>query len=184
MRRKFAKSRKNNNDEKGQSTVEFALVLVLLMSFIFFFFQLAMVFSWGSFVQYATFMSARAYLSGSSDTGDQNRRAQEVLIKMLKKGGQPNVDRLPIVAKADGGGDVVKGATFGPGPQYQANVRNFSWMQGVTYTFKSRLFMIPFGAKISPQLNTLKLRSESWLGAETSYNDCVRKVQGIIDNGC
>lgn len=175
--------RKNRNEE-GQSTVEFALVLVLLMSFIFFFFQLAMVFSWGSFVQYATFMSARAYLSASSDVGDQKSRAQEVIVKMLKKGGQPNVDRLSIVAKADGGSDEVKGATFGPGPQYQEKSRPVSWMQGVTYTFKSRLFMIPFGGKISPELNTLKLRSESWLGAEPSYNDCVRKTPGIIDNGC
>ena len=180
MRRNFLNLR---NEQKGQSTVEFAMVLVLLMSFIFFFFQMAMVFSWGSFVQYATFMSARAYLSGSADVADQRSRAQEVIVKMLKKGGQPNVDRLPFVAKADGGDDV-KGATFGAGPQYEERVRNFSWMQGVTYTFKSRLFMMPFGSKISPQLNVLKLRSESWLGVETSYNDCVRKVQGIIDNGC
>lgn len=181
MRRiNFKISRK---DEKGQSTVEFALVLVLLMSFIFFFFQLAMVFSWGSFVQYATFMSARAYLSAGNEVGDQKTRAQEVLVKMLKKGGQPNIDRLSIVAKAEGDGDV-KGATFGPGPQHEERVRAFSWMQGVTYTFKSRLFMVPFGGKISPELNTLKLRSESWLGAEPAYRDCVRQMPGIIDNGC
>jgi len=51
----------------GQSTVEFALTLILLMGLILFYLQLTLVFSYGNYVQLRTFMSARAFLSSGPD---------------------------------------------------------------------------------------------------------------------
>ena len=46
----------------GQSTVEFVLVLALVFTFFLFYLQVSMVSAVGSYIQYATFMSARALL--------------------------------------------------------------------------------------------------------------------------
>jgi hypothetical protein len=176
--------------ESGQSTVEFALTLIMLMGFVMFYLQLSMVMAFGNYVHYATFMSARAYLSSGPDQPDQARRAQEVIVRMLKKStSQSSVDRLPSIAKGVGGGDIA-GYESAPPSQFSETNPDSSWMQGVRYTFKSRLFMIPMGGSGSGgpnATNSVTLKSESWLGREPSYEDCIveiTRMKGLIDNGC
>jgi len=182
--------RKKKQTEEGQATVEFALTLMLTFAMVFFFIQLSLMFAWGSYVQYATFMSARAYMAAGPNEEDQVARAKSVISRMVKKGESASGrDRFPFVAKGDGGGDP-NGVKIGPAEQFDPMTRSSSWMEGVRYTFKSRLFMIPFG-KGAPAgndpLNQVTLTSESWLGREPAYAECVtemNKQKGFWDNGC
>jgi len=184
-------SRISNNS--GQSTVEFVLSFVLFFSFVLFYFQLCMVFAFGNFVHYATFMSARAYLAASSDRFDQRDRAREVLVSMVKKSvGQAGVDKFPSIARGFGQGDPG-GFQVDPPSQYEERDRALSWMQGDRYTFKSNLFMSPLaglgkaGTTSNDSLNSLTLTSESWLGREPADDECrgdMGKKKWIFDNGC
>lgn len=180
-------NRASRVSEEGQSTVEFAIILIFLMAFVLFFIQLSLVFAYGNYVHYATFMGARALLSSGPTTNDQIERSRAVMVRMLKKSeGQAGTDRWPGIAKGVGGGEIA-GAEIGPGGQYAKGNPAFSWQQGVRYRFRSRLFWIPLGGDAS--VNELTLTSESWLGREPSYEECVadlsERVGAIfLDNGC
>jgi len=164
--------------DSGQATVEFALTMILFFSFFLFYFQLSMAFAFGNFVHYATFMSARAYLSAGPELGDQQTRARDVIVQMLKKStGASGVDRFPFIAKGVGGSDpggfeVLNGA------------QGLSWMTGVRYTFRSKLFLIPMGGS-TKGVNSVTLTSESWLGREPTSQECQAFMAGrLFDNGC
>lgn len=174
--------------ESGQSTVEFALTLVLLMSIILFFLQLTLIFGYGNYVHYATFMAARAYLSSGPDQDDQATRAKDVLNQMLTQGGQDGgAARWGFIGQGTGGTDPI-GAEIGASqnPPFSATDRNLSWLQGVRYTFRSRLFVLPMGrANAASSANILTLTSESWLGREPSFSECTQDMAGRdYDNGC
>lgn len=178
------------SDEEGQATVEFVLALVMVMSFVLFYIQTALGLAWANYVQYATFMSARAYYSSGQNEADQGARAKKVAIQMLKKGSSGNKDRFGSIGKGDGGSDAdVKGLSIGAGDQFKAGDPDYSWMEGVRYRFKGRLFMLPFpgnSAGAGPD-NTLMLQSESWLGREPTVDECdayMSTVKGSYDNGC
>lgn len=186
----------------GQSTVEFALTMLFLFAFTLFFIQLSLVLSFGNFVHYATFMSARALLSAGSNESDQYDRAKAVIIRTLKKSvGEPGIDKFPSIAKANGQG-VLPGFQAGPAKEFQQDDINYSWMQGVRYTFRSKIFLVPLGKpknNTAPALrklpaNTLELTAESWLGMEVTEFDCSGPQQmgggggrgrgWRTDNGC
>jgi Flp pilus assembly protein TadG len=186
-------------DEEGQSTVEFALTIILLMSFVFLFLQLSLVFGFGNYAHYATFMSARAYLSAGHSYDDQVSRAKSVIINTLKAGdAQAGRDRFPMIAQGVGG-DVLAGFAVNSSgnksfPVPSNGDRSSSWLQGVRYTFSSKLFLIPLGTGKSTSATTngasankLTLTSESFLGREPPDDECqtqLGKVSGLYDNGC
>jgi hypothetical protein len=170
--------------EEGQATVEFALVMLLMLGFILFYIQLSFIFAFGNFTHYATFMSARAFLSAGPDIQDQMERAQAVIKRTVKTG---SGDRFPSIAKGSGGGDPEGFETIST-----RGDRDSSWMNGVRYTFKSRLFLLPMGkdggAKGGKKsVNEVTLTSESWLGREPTHDECkteMGKYPGYWDNGC
>ena len=177
-------------DDAGQSTVEFALTLIMLMAFVLFFIQLSLVFAFGNYVHYATFMSARALLSSGPSPDDQQSRARDVIVRMLKRSqGQAGVDRFRSIGKGIGDGDP-SGFTVEDAGQNPS--RDSSWMNGVRYTFRSKVFILPLegrGKASSPrdQANQVTLTSESWLGREASYSECqtyMSTLKGYFDNGC
>jgi hypothetical protein len=61
-------------------------------------------------------------------------------------------------------------------------------MEGVRYTLTCRLVLVPFAGLVGRSAaNTLTLTSESWLGREPTFDDCLTfmTTKGwIIDNGC
>lgn len=179
-------------NEKGQSTVEFALTLILLMTFVLFNFQFTLMSAYGNFVHYATFMAARAYLSSGPSNNDQRERAAAVLTRMLKKSEGSTADRWPSIAQAVGTdfNTEVRGGAIGEGPRFDRSDSSLSWMEGVRYTFRSRLFLIPMGgSSAEDNVNSLTLTSESWLGRDVSYGECIedldKRVKAVvIDNGC
>ena len=186
------------NKNSGQSTVEFALTLSLFLAFVLFYFQVCMVMAFGSYVQYATFMAARAYKAANQSPQDQIERATQVLTGLVKLSvSQPNLDRFASVARGVGGNSDVPGLFVNPPSEYQPNNRAFSWMQGIRYTFRSSIFLIPLSGTgpagqsqtaLGAGVNQLTLTSESWLGKETSYSECraflAAKNWLFIDNGC
>jgi hypothetical protein len=183
--------KRGSEGEGGQSTVEFALTLMFLMSFVFFFFQLSMVFGVGNYIHYATFMSARALLASGPSQEDQFARARDVMIAMVKSQ-DGNGDRFSTVAKGTGEGEP-KGLRIGKGEQYSPDDAALSWEQGVRYRFRSRLFVIPFGRKPAQDgersPNVVTLESQSWLGREPAYDECQAEMVGreqgwAFDNGC
>src|SRR5690606_25137860 len=106
IKSRFKAAIRKQRGEEGQSTVEFALTLVLLMAFILFFVQVSLMFAWGNYIHYATYMSARAYLAAGPNLEDQQTRARNVIVRMVKKGpAQPGADRLPFVAQGIDGGN-------------------------------------------------------------------------------
>lgn len=181
--------RQSKKSESGQSTVEFALTMILVSGFMFLFFQLSMVMGMSSYVQYATFMSARAYLAAGPDREDQRTRARTVIQQMLKASGNAAQDRLPSIIKGDGGNDgTVTGLNFDD-DNYKP-VRDYSWLQGIRYSFKGRVFLSPIGRGGTTKANlpTLSLTSESYLGREATTEECRSEMKsrgdGIYDNGC
>jgi hypothetical protein len=176
----------------GQGTVEFALAMTLTVGFVLFFFQLSLVFAFGNYAHYATFMAARALLSAGESPGDQATRAQHVISLMLKKSAStPGVERLPTIAKSQGGGAGVPGMDINLS-NFDSDPTNYSWAQGVRYTYISRVFLMPLGlgATLSDQ-NNVTFKSESWLGREATDQDCISNInqyspngKGIYDNGC
>jgi hypothetical protein len=177
-------------NEAGQSTLEFAMVLFLLMGLLLFYVQLALMMGYGNYAHYATFMAARAYLSAGPDQMDQTSRAASVMVRMVKRSNQEGLDRFPSIAQADGEGEP-KGVQIAAPENFSPTNKEFSWLQGVRYSFKSRLFLIPLGtgssAAASKGASVVKLKSESWLGREPSYVDCqgeMSEKKGIFDNGC
>ena len=177
---------KGIKNEKGQSTIEFTLTLTFLLAFVFFFLQLALVFGYGNYVQYATFMSARALQSATETQDDQIGRAKAVLIRMLKKSqGASGVDRWPGIGKGVDGQDIA-GADIGIVDPFDRNDPGLSWREGVRYSFRSRLFLIPLSQ--SDVANSITLTSESWLGREVTTEECSQFLNRfgeiIFDNGC
>ncbi len=182
-----------NNAEQGQSTLEFVLTLTLFLGFTFFIIQLGFAFAFGNYVQYATFMAARAYLSAGPSQGDQDSRARFVLGYMLKTSGfQTRTDKFPSIAKGSGGASAdFPGLTLGAGGLYDPSADATLWMMGVQYKFSSKIIPLPLGvlprAGSSPALNSLTLTSESWLGREPSDAECadsMRPENWRVDNGC
>lgn len=179
----------NKHQEAGQSTVEFALMIMLLMGVTLFYVQVSLVMGFGNYVHYATFMAARAFLSGAATTDMQTTAAKNVIISTLKLGvGQPNTDRWSNLGIGIGGGDPTGFLT--QAAQFNPSDPDYSWMQGGRYTFKSRLFMIPLsvGGPSNGSVNSVTLTAESWLGREPTDQDCstwMSKRNGAyFDNGC
>jgi hypothetical protein len=161
----------------------------LLLGFSFFFLQLSLVMGWGNYVHYATFMSARAYLSAGPSKADQKERATEVIVRTLKRGpAAPGTDRLPALAKGQGGAPA--GLEVDEPENFSHDTRGYSWLEGVRYTFRSRLLLVPFAGSSANDakgrsVNSVTLTSESWLGREPAEDECLSRMNGrFFDNGC
>ncbi len=179
-----ARPRTVAHSRSGQATIEFALTLLLLMAFVLFFIHLSLILAFSNYVQYATFMASRAYTAGGPNIDDQIGRATEVIQKMLKKGGN---DRFSFIGKGVDGDSGVTGLFVKPPTEFDPKVRNSSWMEGIRYKYRSRVFLLPLGRATPGERNAVDLVSESWLGRDPNHVDCKRymgDIPGIWDNGC
>jgi hypothetical protein len=184
--------------ERGQATIEFILSAVFLLSFLLFGFRLALVFGWSSYIQYATFMSARALLAAGDTQEDQIRRATETMKGMVKRGGRDRFEAFGMGQNGGAGGVVGMEIHDTRNPN---GTEDSTWQIGVRYSFRSRLILVPGssrGGRLgagAAQGRLLELKSESWLGRDPSSAECEsyrRQNRGggpgaqpfVLDNGC
>lgn len=185
-------------NESGQTLIEFILAMILLLGFSFFFIQVGLTLAVGNYIQYATFMAARAYLSGGPSLQDQQQRATDVINEMLRSGGN---DRFSFVVRGVGGGNLTPGLEIieaGAGTAVQQDSERLMWMRGIRYRFRARMLALPLGGTpVSAPSNTggatksneVDLSSESWLGRSPSDAECATFMGrfpngGNLDNGC
>jgi len=140
-------------------------------------------------------MSARAYQSGAANKTAQNEAAQSVIVSLLKKSAGLSGEERFGIAQAVGGG-TPNGAQIGDGVNFSPTDDNFSWAQGVRYSFRGKMLVGVqiFGTSATQasapergNAGEVLLTSESWLGREPTIEECeaelrARNVSG--DNGC
>lgn len=172
--------------------MEFLLSLFGLLTILFMVVQTSISFGVANYIQYAVFMASRAYLSGHATAADKSASAEAVLEATLRKNGN---DWLKSFAKEEN-------RTIGKSPRVQLRnndrARDTAWEQGVTYQFRSKLYMLPIlSAARKGQDSTILLESQSWLGSDPTEEEClevlkyrktVSAIDGIpdfiFDNGC
>lgn len=176
---------------RGQSLIEFILTLLAFLTVLFMVVQVGLSFGIANYVHYATYMAARALLSGDETPRKQQDNAKFVLTSMLKREG--GEDRFKPVIHGSGSGDPIGVDLIGPSPRVNPNdARQTTWEQGVVYRYKAKLYMMPLvrGAKRGVD-NSVELESETWLGRDPSTQECLTQLKGrsrvdpwIVDNGC
>lgn len=190
---------RRKKQESGQTMIEFLLVIMLVLTLVFGFMQLAWALAWGHYVQYSTYMAARAYFSARATKGEQLESATNVLRAMVKNqaGNRELVGSIVKARTGDNrnvkGAEPVPGAFIGAHPFADATgmtERAYSWAEGVQYNWQFKLFIIPLASflrkdegktiQIGPQGEGETLRwdgmigltSDAWLGREVSVEEC------------
>lgn len=208
MRARGRKKTPRVKGEAGQVIVEFVIVFSMIMTLIFLFVQMSWGIAWGHYAHYATFMAARAYLSGGSTQGDQVEAAGAVLRQTLKAGGK---DPFPFLAPSRAGGDrdttgtePVPGAMVGTHPEAIGKERSrlYSWAEGVQYNFNIKLFLLPIskmvadnghGETIKPGKGDergkaiewkgmIPFTSDAFLGRDISVDECFNEMSRLSTN--
>lgn len=181
----------NRSKESGQSIIEFLLGLIIFLGGALFFIKLSMFISASNYVQYATFMAARAYKSSAATNEAQIARAMNLLARTVKRGGSKDRFRGLLEGKLapnQVSASRVLGADVGPGQDYDANLRTSSWQDGVRYHFRGRFSLGRLGGSQGRGSGTgteVLFTSEAWLGREPTVDECMRAIGDVYyDNGC
>lgn len=177
--------------QQGQGIIELLVTMFAFFTLAFMYVQVALSFSVANYFQYIAFMASRAYLSAHVDEVEQKKMAMSLLEVTLQNGGR---DRFSSIARGVGDGDIA-GVFVGRSNRVElgaSSSRNTAWEQGVKYTFKMRMYMLPMvkGAKRGEDAN-LELTTESWLGRDPTEEECLNTLQrrlpnggALFDNGC
>jgi len=149
-------------------------------------------------VHYATFISARAYLSAGMQKQDQLDSAVSVLQSMIQS--KTGKDLIGVVAKSRtgdardiaSGAEEVPGAFIGTHPMALGNemIRSYSWAEGVQYNFEVPLYILPLARWVEKDKGkmiqvgdrgeatsvewkgSIPFASDAWLGRERTYIEC------------
>jgi len=169
-------------DEKGQSTIEFLVSFIFVLSFFLTFFNLALNSTNGFLLHYATFMSSRAYLvhdnnSNTPNGGDGD--AQAIATTVFEN------FNLGAFLKADGGTSIKF---------HHPDSGKKAVYTGAVASYKDKFTASSFFGGDNP----IEYVSESFLGREPTRGECSERVcramQDIgascelhitfFDNGC
>lgn len=198
MRRMGAHRVKSKKRQSGQVLMEFIFAMLIILTLVFYFLQLAWSLAWGHYVQYSTFMAGRAYFAATVNPQDQLDNASSVLGKMIKS--KRGDDLLGFVAKSRSGGErdvdgdePIEGAFIGTHPTAVGGQtsRAYSWAHGVQYNYKVKMFILPLAGMFSFEdsdesirlgdddggetLNwdgNIPMTSDAWLGREPTVTEC------------
>jgi Flp pilus assembly protein TadG len=198
--------RRRKKGERGQVLIEFLIVSTMIFTLIFVFVAIAWGIAYGHYVQYATYISARAYLSSNTTQQDQATAAADTLRSMVMRGQSEMISFLAKARRGDDrdaamGAELVPGASIGTHPQsvVRMNSRKYSWAEGVQYNYSLRLFLLPLagwmvkegkGTNIQPgtgadpskaieYAGTIPFTSDSYLGREVSFSECWQEMERI-----
>lgn len=180
------RGRRSRAARRGQATIELILTLFAFCTIFFMYIQSSMGFAVANYIQYATFMGARAYQAADGSSGAQLTNANFYLDQMLGAGG----NRFGNMAKPTG-----SGLNAGYAPNLSPGSRLNNWQVGVTFTYKANLFLAPLIPGMTSSSGQVQLQSQSWLGQDPNNQDCTSVMTGIkgksgalglviFDNGC
>ena len=174
------------DNNKGQSTIEFIMSFVFIFGFIFSFLKLALTYTDGYLVHYATFMASRAYMvyeNNSNQPGGGDGPAEKKALEVFDK------FKLPLLIKGHNGHLKFND------PDSQADPTTSLYV-GAYSSYSDFIILPTLGGR-----KNLQLRSESFLGREPTRSECFFQVcsglgeaagQGqycdihstVADNGC
>lgn len=161
----------------------------MFMGGILFFVKLSLFIGITNYIQYAVFMSSRAYLSSAVNPAEQSDNAKKVLTKTVKtNSGRDRFAGLIRGVNSGSGGGNMTGVVIGKGEIYQDSSVSLSWQQGVRYTFKGSLGLGTLQGENSggpSNATDIQLSAESWLDRSPTESECNSNMQGAyFDNGC
>lgn len=181
--------RSRGKSRRGQATIELILTFFAFFTIFFMFVQVALTFGVANYIQYVTFMASRAYLAGYEDELAQKEAATQYLETMVGN------NRFKSMIEPQGEGADFPGANIGRSRDARfapsEDARTTSWEQGVTFSFKAKLYLTPLipGVNRGDDAKVL-LESQSWLGREPTARECEQtlgtraKATVLYDNGC
>lgn len=147
-----------SNNHKGQSLIEFLLCFVYMFGIFFVVLKIALNFTSGYLVHYATFMSARAFLvadNNSNTAGGSDGYAARV--------GREVFENYRINRVLSTSGDLsFKTATSGDSLAYR----------GAVYVFRQDFSPLSFMGK----REEMNMVSESFLGREPTRAECLERI--------
>ncbi len=185
----------SKHNQSGQSFVEFLTALLGFTTLFFLMVRLSLGMGVANYIQYATFMAARAYQSAHLTEAFQVEAANQYLEKFLFRNGNNRFRN--IIYTREGEGDLA-GVFVGKGPRVaNATAQSWphNWQQGVKFTFSVKMHMIPvLPGAARGAANQVQLESQSWLGREPTQADCEMNLSkqanqfrigmARYDNGC
>ena len=147
--------------QKGQSTIEFALVLFAFIFFLSVSYNAVVSFVVYQYLSYATFMTARAYQAARSDSDAQLQAAKNTMAVYV-----PNVRP----------GQQSTG--YGYGRRALATITSFTTPtagtvdQKFTLEFEVPFVTLPIGDNFRRDFGTIKLTASSLLGRDPNASEC------------
>ncbi|MBF0299103.1 MAG: hypothetical protein HQK51_10310 [Oligoflexia bacterium] len=164
--------------QKGQSTIEFLLCFAFSFGVIGMFISLALNFTMGYFVHYATYMAGRTYLVADnysremSSAQDFARRKamstfEEIFNSLFKSGSS----KLIKLRGSSSDSLVIYNIT-------RSKERKAKLFTGAFVEFEQKMVVPAIGG--GP---TLKLKSEAFLGKEPPRGECYTRLKSLLSNG-
>lgn len=149
--------RKLNNlkSQRGQSAIEFIVVVTVVFFFLLFYLSFSITLVASEYVDYATFMAARTYKSGNIDRDSQEDAARRVFNQYLN----------PLLES-----NVIRKSSLEFSPQNIANQT-----EGVLAQYQVDLFYLPplFVKPGDSPVSRITLSSQSLLGRDPSLTECI-----------
>ena len=169
------------NNEQGQSTIEFLMTFIISISFLFFFVKMALNYTNGYLVHYANFMASRSFLVADTNQ-EPSASYNSAFDQATTVFGKYYIETF---IPGFSGALQVNMPTSGIGSIYVGTYVEYSDVLSFT--------------KLVGGKKPLNLRSESFLGKEVVRRDCEKRVCDILaqlsgsacdnhstryDNGC
>lgn len=168
-------------EKKGQAAIEFIAVIIVIFFFLFFYLSLAIVLTVSEYMDFATFMAARTYRSGTSSPEYQRAGAESVTFKQYTDKISPSIARNFRL-------------------EFKKLDPNDENTQGLVASYDMDLFYLPpiFVMKDQP-VSSITLTSEAYLGRDPTAIECQNffktltqklgidineRVDLMDDNGC
>ena len=149
---------------KGQSMMEFALVVMIFLNLLIVTYNSVLAFATQQYLSYVAFLSARAFQASSENPQGQQSRAQAVIDRFLPSDtlSMPGFNRVLAfnIEKYVPEASALPYGTKGPAPERQIRI-----------AFDVPLFQLPFFS-LSDQFPTMRLEARSYLGREATRSEC------------
>ena len=157
--------------QKGQSTLEFIMTFSLVFAFFFLFLKMAMNYTDGYYVHYATYVASRSYLTGDNDTASTDINTTDA--------------NAYVYAKAIFSKFKIDSFINGFDGELKANdpEQKFSVFTGLYTDYTTAFSMGIIGGS-----ERVKMRSESFLGREPGrfegYSQVCEAIKNVTGSTC